>query len=830
MKIKEIEEKLGSYGVTHKRATSMACSIANWKAQFQKISKQTDSNVIPLETTKEFWNSFSKNHLLPNDQFQIHEYLFNTIYDSTKGGLNYYPAWIPTNEFIKKTNLYNFMQRLSINSYNELYSWSINNYKDFWNEIIKTLGIKFHKQYNSICDIDIHSNSNSDLNSNSNSNSDSDFNLDFDINKQDGPSNQTLEQREKKIQNPNWLNGAKLNIVDSCFRANKDQIAIIYQKFNSSENLDLHQKKNIQIKNKTSTTSNNNTKIKDNIDTLEEKVNSKQNNSTLKKITYGELENLINKIAYSLKQLSPSLEINDAIAIDMPMTYQSIAIYLAIIKAGFKVVSIADSFAENEIKTRLKIADTKLIFTQDYIYRANKKLPLYTKVINANAPTAIVLPGNDIFVDVNLRSNDIAWDDFLLPKQDLLNNKDNYYKKEKYRNKKNNNANYNCENFTSVSRNPHDHINILFSSGTTSTPKAIPWDHTSAIKSASDGHLHQDIRENDRVCWPTNLGWMMGPWLIFATLINKATITLYCDAPTTKDFTKFVENSKTTILGLVPSLVKAWKTNNTLDDVDFTNIKLFSSTGESSNCKDMFWLMAKAGYKPVIEYCGGTEISGGYITSTVIQPNIPSTFSTPALGTKFVIIDEHGNETNNGEIALIPPTLGLSRELLNKNHHEIYYKDMPKLKTNNNLDVSNNNIRNNSSNTTLRRHGDHIQRLDNGYYRALGRTDDTMNLGGIKVGASQIERVIINIENIKEAAAIAICESNGGPCSLIIYAVLIDKANSNLSKDELKQIMQKQINKKLNPLFKIHDVILLDALPRTSSNKIIRRILRDKCV
>jgi acetyl-CoA synthetase len=87
------------------------------------------------------------------------------------------------------------------------------------------------------------------------------------------------------------------------------------------------------------------------------------------------------------------------------------------------------------------------------------------------------------------------------------------------------------EKFRSVVRRPDDYTNVLFSSGTTGDPKAIPWTQTTPIKCASDGWLHHDIHPGDVVCWPTSLGWMMGPWLIYASLVNRATIALYTGTP-----------------------------------------------------------------------------------------------------------------------------------------------------------------------------------------------------------------------------------------------------------------------------------------------------------
>ena len=130
---------------------------------------------------------------------------------------------------------------------------------------------------------------------------------------------------------------------------------------------------------------------------------------------------------------------------------ESVAIYLGIVKAGCVVVGIADSFAPDEIATRLRIGDAKAIFTQDYINRAGKHLRLYEKVIAADAPKAIVFSckGSDTVAQTQ-REGDMTWQDFLSD----------------------------TETFTAVPCHPDAHTNILFSSGTTGEPKAIPWTHT----------------------------------------------------------------------------------------------------------------------------------------------------------------------------------------------------------------------------------------------------------------------------------------------------------------------------------------------------------------
>jgi len=527
-----------------------------------------------------------------------------------------------------------------------------------------------------------------------------------------------------------WLKDAHLNIVDSCFQNKDNAIAIIIQK----------------------------------------------EKGDIKRITQKELEQIVNRIANSFKKAG--LVQGDRIAIDMPMTLEAVAIYLAGIKAGIPIVTIADSFTSNEIEIRLNITKPKLIFTQDVMLRGGKTLALYKKIKEANAPKAVVIKvGRE---EIPLRENDIYFNDFL-----VVNNR-----------------------FETVIQEPEDMVTILFSSGTTGEPKAIPWTHTTPIKSAADGYYHHDIQKNDVVCWPTNLGWMMGPWLVFAALINKASIALYYGAPVGEEFGAFVQNTKVTMLGVVPSIVRQWKITRCNENYDWSNIKCFSSTGEASNPEEMEYLMQLGHNKPIIEYCGGTEIGGGYVTSTVVQPNIASTFSTQALGGEFVLLDEENKLTDTGEMFLIPPIMGLSNSLLNRDHHEVYFKGTPKYKG-----------------QVLRRHGDELEQLENRYYRAQGRADDAMNLGGIKVSSIQIEEIINQLDFVKESAAIAVSPKTGGPGVLTVYYV---ESNIKYSLKERSEKAKEIIRNQLNPLFKVSELIKIEKLPRTASGKVMRKNLREK--
>lgn len=555
------------------------------------------------------------------------------------------------------------------------------------------------------------------------------------------------------VAQPQWLKEARMNIVESCFNAPGEDTAIVFQ----------------------------------------------SPGQPLASWSYGTLEAMTNRVANGLKAMG--VKKGDAIAIVLPMSAEAVAIYLGIIKVGGVVIGIADSFSPAEMSLRLTIAQAhaplKAIFTQEVIWRRGKVLPLYTevvaaqvytKVIASQAPRTIVLdaqlPLDDGVERPTLRRGDCRWRDFL-------------------------SAN---DQFTAVACAPDDATNILFSSGTTGTPKAIPWNHTTPIKCAADAHLHHDIHTQDVVAWPTSLGWMMGPWLIYASLINRATMALYLDAPSDRGFGEFVQNVRVNLLGVVPSLVSSWKQSQCMNDLDWSAIKAFSSTGECSNPEDMAFLMGLAGHKPIIEYCGGTEIGGSYITGTLVQPARPATFTTPALGLDIMILDAAGKPSSQGEVFIVPPSIGLSTTLLNRDHHQVYFADTPS---------------SGLPGVTLRRHGDHIEQFSDGshrYYRAQGRVDDTMNLGGIKISAVEIERVFQSVEGLANVAAIALSPPAGGPSKLVLYVVL--SGHHVVDKKTLLVDVQKMIRQRLNPLFKVHDIVIVETLPCTASHKVMRRELR----
>ncbi|KAF6258505.1 hypothetical protein COO60DRAFT_1639067 [Scenedesmus sp. NREL 46B-D3] len=510
----------------------------------------------------------------------------------------------------------------------------------------------------------------------------------------------------------------------------------------------------------------------------------------------------------------------DALAIAMPLTLEAAVIYFGIVLAGCVVVSIADSFAAAEVATRLRIAGA------DVVVRGGKALPLYSRVVgDPAAPPAVVVPAAGASAArLPLRQGDVLWAHFLRLAGPSSGS-------------------------GAARALPHvvpanAHSNILFSSGTTGEPKAIPWTHTTPLRCAVDGWSLQDIQPGSVVAWPTNLGWMMGPWLLYAALLNGASIALYQGSPLGRDFGEFVAAARVNVLGLVPSIVKAWRSSGCMSHLDWGSLRCFSSTGEASSPDDCHWLASRVtGYRPVIEYCGGTEIGGGFLAGCLLQPQVSSAFSTPTLGASLVLLSEDGSQHHHtrsaaavtGELALVPPMLGMSQQLLHRDHAATYYGGMPACQV---------------SGKPLRRHGDEAARLLGGYYRALGRVDDTMNLGGIKVSSVELERVVLaNVPGVAEAAAVGAAAPGGGPELLHLFLVpspnaahaaaaaaaaaagsgsrssAADEAAADAA-GQLRQACQAALRAHLNPLFKVQRVLLVPSLPRTASNKVMRRVLR----
>ena len=619
--------------------------------------------------------------------FEVHRELFSFAHEGRPREDGPAPAWVPTRQEAATSNIGVLMKERGLGSYAELHRWSVTHREDFWETMIRKLGIVFTRKPDRIL----------------------------------SPA--------KDPTRADWLPGAELNIAESCLRADPGRTAILA---------------------------------------------AAEGSPHIRRLTYGELRALSDCVAAGVENLG--VPQGGRIALYMPMTPEAVAIYLGVIRAGRVVVGIADASAPPEFAKRAAIADAAAVFTVSSYLRDGKEQRIYRKVVEANGPRAVVLPEEPGGSVRTARPEDLAWSDFL----------------------------GGSAPFRAVSRRPGDETNILFSSGTTKDPKAIPWTHTTPIKSAADGYLHQDVRASDVLAWPTSFGWMMGPWLTYASLVNGAAMALYVGASHRREAGEFFSSAGVTVLGVVPKLVRAWKAARSMEGLDWSHIRLFTSTAEPSSPDEMLYLMSLAGYRPVIEYCGGTEVGGGYLTGTVVQPCAPGTFTTPALGMDIVLLDG-GKPADRGEVFLVPPSIGLSNDLLNYDHTAEYYAGLPA----------------GPHGEILRRHGDEVERLPGGFFRHLGRVDDVINIHGVKTSAEEIRSAVEN-ELVYDAKPAAVDIDGSGQAALVIYAVPRDP--KQVGSEELRTRLLKEyreaIRKRLNPLLAhVEDVVLVAELPQAGPGK-----------
>ncbi|ABG60223.1 AMP-binding protein [Cytophaga hutchinsonii] len=509
-----------------------------------------------------------------------------------------------------------------------------------------------------------------------------------------------------------------------------------------------------------------------------------EQSSEIHTISYGALKQKVIQYASGLSK--NGFAAHDRIILYLPFSIDAIAFYLACIYMGAEPVLVSDSFSAQELTKRIAIIKAKAVLTTDQYWYADKKIAVLPKVLEAN-PCRIILYSEEQSDASTIRANKA---DLLL--SDLL---DVY-----------------GTSYPPYYHTTADTISILFSSGTTKEPKALPWKAATPIKCAVDGKLLQDIHAGDVVTWTSGMGWMMAPWLIFAALLNKASIAVYGGAYSKKEFLDFTVQTHVTVLGTIPSVVKSWRAQ-AFQPVANWKVRIFSSTGEPSDAEDYFYLMYLNNFNaPIIEYCGGTEIGGGYISNVVELPIALSSFNTPAPGSTFILLDENKHvveQAGAGEVFLIPPAIGLSQEILNKSHAEEYYANLPVL----------------PAYPLLRRHGDGFHKTTiegTAYYRSMGRTDDSMNLGGIKVSAVEIETVVNTHPDIIESAAVALQSTGGGPERLVVFVHTTHETDNVQLQKELQKIIQAE----LNPLFKIYDLVFKENFPRTASNKLMRKELR----
>jgi acetyl-CoA synthetase len=357
-----------------------------------------------------------------------------------------------------------------------------------------------------------------------------------------------------------------------------------------------------------------------------------------------------------------------------------------------------------------------------------------------------------------------------------------------------------------------DPLIVLYTSGTTGRPKGMQHTHCGfPVKCAQDMCFGTDVGQGTRISWVTDIGWVMGPWLIYGALVLGATICLYDGAPDYPDAARiwsFCERHGVEVLGISPTLVRTLLIHGEepVRRHDLGSLRIFGSTGEPWNPDPWWWLFETVGRHriPIINYSGGTEVSGGILMSNPLLPVKPCAFSAPCPGIAADVLDEHGNSVTNsvGELVIRKPWIGIARGFFKDPDRYLatYWSRWPGIWA----------------------HGDWAIRHDDGHWLILGRSDDTLKIAGKRVGPAEVESVLVGHDAVAEAAVIGIPHEVKGEC-MIGFCVLAPQHSATPSLAcELRDRVAAELGKPLRP-----DAIhFVPALPKTRNAKVMRRVIR----
>ncbi len=266
--------------------------------------------------------------------------------------------------------------------------------------------------------------------------------------------------------------------------------------------------------------------------------------------------------------------------------------------------------------------------------------------------------------------------------------------------------------------------------------------------------------------------------------------------------------ARVTALGISPTLVRALirHGDEPIKAHDLSSLRKFASTGEPWNPDPWLWLFNTVGgaQLPIINYSGGTEISGGIVMGNFLLPLKPCAFSGPLPGMAADVVDEQGNSVRNqvGELVIRAPWIGMTRGFWRdpQRYLETYWSRFPGVWV----------------------HGDWAAIDTDGLWYILGRSDDTLKIAGKRLGPAEVESILVSHELVSEAAAIGVPDDLKGQ-SVVCFCVLTPEAQpSDTLRDTLKQLVADELGKPLMPT----DIKFVKDLPKTRNAKIMRRVIR----
>ena len=508
---------------------------------------------------------------------------------------------------------------------------------------------------------------------------------------------------------------------------------------------------------------------------------------TTRSMTYGELAAEVNRCANALRSLG--LGKGDGIGLYMPMTPEICIALLATAKIGGVILPLFSGYGAAAVASRLSDAQAKALFTADGLFRRGQLVslkPIADLAINDVPSLQHVVVLKRCGNPVSMQPGRDHWWHELIPPQS-----------------------------SEASFEPtgaEDVLMIIHTSGTTGKPKGAVHTHCSfPVKAAQDMAFGTDVQGGEVIYWMTDMGWMMGPWLVFGATLLGATFFVYDGAP---DYPgpdrlwKLVGQHQISVLGVSPTLIRSLLAHGEepVRKHDISSLRAFASTGEPWNPDPWMWLFDVVGrrQRPIINYSGGTEIAGGILMGNPLLPLKPTAFSAPCPGMAADVVDSDGNPVRGqvGELVIRAPWIGMTRGFWQdeQRYLETYWSRFPNVWV----------------------HGDWAAIDDDGLWYILGRSDDTIKVAGKRIGPAEVESVLVNHPAVSEAAAVGVPHEIKGS-EIVCFCILAPGfTGTEALRSELRSKVAAEMGKPLQP----QDVRFVSDLPKTRNAKVMRRIIR----
>jgi acetyl-CoA synthetase len=463
----------------------------------------------------------------------------------------------------------------------------------------------------------------------------------------------------------------------------------------------------------------------------------------------------------------------------------------AVAKIGAIYLPIFSGFAPHAVASRLQDAGAKTLIAADGFWRRGQQVPM--KEAADEAAHAAKLDKTVIYKrlgrDVEWHSkHDIWWDELVGGQSDES---------------------------AIEPTDSEDVWMIAYTSGTSGKPKGSVHVHAGfLVKIASEVAYQTDMRDSDVLYWVTDMGWIMGQWQVVGGLATGGTVVLYEGAPNYPEADRVwgvCERHGVTILGISPTLVRGLIPAG-LDPVhkhDLSQLRVFGSTGEPWNYDPYMWLFENVGgsKRPIINISGGTEAGACFLSCYPITELKPMTLRGPSLGMDIDVVDAEGKSIRGGvgELVCRKPWPGMTRGVWGDpdRYLQTYWSRFP----------------------GMWYHGDWASIDEDGFWFLHGRSDDTMNIAGKRIGPAEFESVLVSHPAVVEAAAVAIPHAVKGE-TVWCFCVLIPETSADGLEDELKALVDREVGKAFRP----ERIVFVSELPRTRSAKILRRAIRAKVV